>query len=133
MTGYMDSIKHFVVLVLENRAFDNVVGWLYADQNNRPKYNIPPFPEGRPPVYYGLSENTFYNQLPGDPTKYYVQKGTDNCGIPDVDPNESYCYVNRQLFELLNCANPTDESTPTMEDFSPTTPRCVPRNSKRYR
>ncbi len=117
MSNYMDKIKYFVVLVLENRAFDNVVGWLYADQSNRPKHNIPPFPEKREPVYYGLVENQYYNQFPNDATKHYVQKGADSYTIPDVDPNESYCYVNRQLFGLLNCANPGDQVIPTMGGF----------------
>ena len=26
------TIKHVVVLMLENRSFDNLLGWLYADQ-----------------------------------------------------------------------------------------------------
>jgi phospholipase C len=117
MTNYMDKIAYFVVLVLENRSFDNVVGWLYADQNNRPKYNIPPFPEGREPVYYGLFENQFYNQFQDDATKHYIQKGADNCSMPGMDPHETFCFVNRQLFELQNCVNPTDELNPTMGGF----------------
>ena len=40
----MSQIDHVVYLMLENRSFDNVVGWLYADQNNIPGINIPPPP-----------------------------------------------------------------------------------------
>ncbi len=29
------SIKHIVVLMLENRSFDHMLGYLYADQGNR--------------------------------------------------------------------------------------------------
>jgi len=29
--------KHVVVLMLENRSFDNLLGWLYADQSNQPR------------------------------------------------------------------------------------------------
>jgi len=31
----LDRINHIVVLMLENRSFDNVLGWLY-DSNNKP-------------------------------------------------------------------------------------------------
>ena len=34
-----NTIKHVVVLMLENRSFDNLLGWLYADE---PPYDCPP-------------------------------------------------------------------------------------------
>ncbi len=30
----MDRIKHVVVVMMENRSFDNLLGFLYADVNN---------------------------------------------------------------------------------------------------
>ena len=32
VTKLRNTIKHVVVLMLENRSFDNLLGWLYADQ-----------------------------------------------------------------------------------------------------
>ena len=37
----MDRIKHLVVVMMENRSFDSLLGFLYADVNNRPPINIP--------------------------------------------------------------------------------------------
>jgi hypothetical protein len=55
----IDKIEHIFVLMLENRSFDNLLGWLYAPEN-RPQRNIPEPPDGRP-TYAGLSENAFWN------------------------------------------------------------------------
>src|SRR6202158_5365800 len=38
----MEKIRHLVVLMLENRSFDNMVGYVYADKANHPPINIPP-------------------------------------------------------------------------------------------
>jgi phospholipase C len=32
----MDRIKHLIVVIMENRSFDNLLGFLYADQKNEP-------------------------------------------------------------------------------------------------
>src|SRR5215475_9451834 len=34
MSSGISGINHFVVVMLENRSFDNLLGFLYADQNN---------------------------------------------------------------------------------------------------
>lgn len=34
MTNQLASINHIVVLALENRSFDQMLGFLYTDQNN---------------------------------------------------------------------------------------------------
>ena len=38
----LGNIEHVVVLMLENRSFDNVLGWLYDPQNNQPPFNKQP-------------------------------------------------------------------------------------------
>jgi phospholipase C len=110
------NIKHIVVLMLENRSLDNLLGWLYADTGNRPRVNIPPFPEGGKPVYYGLTENTYFNTFGGgDDTKHYVTKGASSDDIPHPDPSEPYLHVNRQLFGSE--ANPPVNDWPHMMGF----------------
>src|SRR4051794_40199133 len=37
----LSSIQHIVVVMLENRSFDNMLGFLYADQGNVPPLNLP--------------------------------------------------------------------------------------------
>ena len=49
-----DEIKHIVVLMLENRSLDNVLGWLYAP-DNRPQRNIP---RENVPYFDGLVANS---------------------------------------------------------------------------
>ncbi len=112
----LDGIRHIVVLMLENRALDNLLGWLWADAGNHPKINIPPFPEHRPPVYYGLFENTFFNAFGGgDDTKHFVRKGASSDDIPHPDPSEPYLHVNRQLFGSES--NPPEGTWPAMMGF----------------
>jgi phospholipase C len=41
MAGNLAKIRHIVVVMLENRSFDNMLGWLYADQLNVPPLNLP--------------------------------------------------------------------------------------------
>jgi phospholipase C len=50
----MEKIRHLGVLMLENRSFDNMVDWLYANQGNHPPLNIP-VPASGPTTYEGLS------------------------------------------------------------------------------
>jgi phospholipase C len=52
----MDRIKHLVVVMMENRSFDNLAGFLYAKEKNVPPANIPAPPPGRQPGYDGLSD-----------------------------------------------------------------------------
>src|SRR5260370_32008772 len=55
MTGDgMDRIKHLIVGMMENRSFDNLLGFLYADVNNIPPINIPAPPPGGKTTFDGL-------------------------------------------------------------------------------
>jgi phospholipase C len=50
----LKDIEHIVLVMMENRSFDNLLGWLY-DENNRPAFNIP---DQQPPTFEGLKPNT---------------------------------------------------------------------------
>lgn len=107
----MKKIKHIVYLMLENRSFDNVLGWLY-DEQNPPKVNIP---AQTPPTFDGLKDNTYFN-LDADGNRHYVTKGTgNNMSVPMHDPHEEYEYVNDQLFGAME--NPPDGTPAKMEGF----------------
>ena len=41
MPSTLAKIQHLVVVMLENRSFDNLLGFLYAGENNRPPRNLP--------------------------------------------------------------------------------------------
>ncbi|HAS46818.1 MAG TPA: hypothetical protein DCS93_40410 [Microscillaceae bacterium] len=107
----MQKIKHIVYLMLENRSFDNVLGWLYDEQNS-PKNNIP---SQTTPYFEGLKENTYYN-IDKEGKKCYVTKGTSNkLDVPSYDPNEVYEHVNNQVFGSKT--NPSPGQKPTMSGF----------------
>jgi hypothetical protein len=44
---------------MENRSFDNLLGWLYDDQNNPAPFNIPP---QAPTAFAGLAQNCYSNE-----------------------------------------------------------------------
>ena len=52
----MEKIRHLVVLMLENRSFDNMAGYVYADRDNHPPINIPAPANEAPTTYDGLLE-----------------------------------------------------------------------------
>jgi len=113
-----DEIDHIVILMLENRSFDNVLAWLY--ENDHPHQFIPSdtFPE-----YLGLKENIlnlYTNDLVNS-----IGNVVFSCapikGIPSVeksgffnspifDPHESFPHVNTQIG--LN-----KQGMPTMKGF----------------
>jgi len=107
----MNKIKHIVYLMLENRSLDNLLGWLYTE-NNLPKINIPAQPQL---TYDGLKENTYFN-IDKEGRKHFVTKGTDNnMNVPSYDPHEKYNHINYQLFESET--TPVCSKTPTMGGF----------------
>jgi len=58
----LSRIKHVVVLMLENRSFDNVLGWLY-DSKNEPPFDCAP----RGQSFEGVSGKILTNPVP-EPT-----------------------------------------------------------------
>jgi len=89
--GPIDKIDHVVVLVLENRSFDNLLGWLYAP-GNQPSRNIPSLGS---PTYAGLTEGTYWNtpvamehDTAPESARVYAGKVSGSDRVPDPDPSE---------------------------------------------
>lgn len=107
----MGQIKHLVVVMMENRSFDNMLGFLYADRNNIPPINIPaPQPGGQPtfdgltapnptsPFWNPSNPEHFTNGAP--PAKVYATRGTTGPNpmlIPDHDPREEFDHITFQI------------------------------------
>ena len=95
----LSQIEHVVVVMLENRSLDNLLGWLY-DENAH--LNFVPTSNTRP--YDGLVEGRYSNPFRAhewDSIKYYpVVKGTGDDGftVPNWDPNEDFPNVMAQIF-----------------------------------
>lgn len=87
MSNSLGSINHVVVLMLENRSFDNVLGALYPNSS----------------AFNGLVPNyTAYNinMRDGSICWAWNQPGTDvsTMTIPNPDPGEAFQDMNYQLF-----------------------------------
>lgn len=94
-----DKIDHIVVAMLENRSLDNVLGWLYADQGNRPTHNIP---HRSSPIYDGLVLDKYWNTIPPNANvpKVYASPGVTMYPdkTPYPDPGEVCPYMYEQMF-----------------------------------
>ena len=110
-----DKIDHVVVLMLENRSLDNVLGWLYGDQ--QPQLFIG---ADTTAVYQGLQTGSYSNQY--DDRVIPATRGTTGATghdgvapqpmrVPGFDPGEAYAHVNQQLFGSPSA--PTTKNPPS--------------------
>jgi phospholipase C len=89
-TNLLGRIEHIVVLMLENRSFDNLLGWLYDPANPAPFNRVPP---GN---FEGVYGKPLSNLTPtGQPVA--VGKGDDPTA-PFPDPGETFQEVYAQIF-----------------------------------
>ncbi len=104
----LNAVEHIVVLMLENRSFDHMLGYLYADSGNFS-------PAGDP--FEGLtgtescpgtdgSQVGVYRLLPSTPDVYFM---------PGADPGEGYQATNEQLYGTA--AAPKAGTVPSMTGF----------------
>lgn len=91
------KIDHVVVLMMENRSLDNLLGWLY--EHKQPHHFIP---EGTPQQFNGLANADYANPLDlNDPhSEIKASKGTGNFRVPNPDPNEEFKHMNQQQYGL---------------------------------
>jgi phospholipase C len=98
--NFLNDIEHVVVVMMENRSFDSVLGWLYEDSNNFPPHNIP---EKAQPTFDGLLPNTFSNMHDGrkvfasHPPTPWPPKFNASL-VPDPDPHEEFDHITNQVF-----------------------------------
>src|ERR1039458_9487738 len=112
----MKNIEHIVVVMMENRSFDNLLGWLYDNQNNRPACNIPP---QNPPIFEGLAGKDCSNTLNSinvnvtRPPTGWPPSNNPNV-VPTPDPNEEFDFVTNQIF---GTKTPGPDDVPNMSGF----------------
>ncbi|AWF80548.1 phosphoesterase [Microbulbifer sp. A4B17] len=86
----LDQIDHIVVVMLENRSFDHMLGFLYTDQNNQS-------PLGHP--YEGLTGEEANPDGKGNTVKVFkIPSDQHPYYWPGVNPGEGYYSTNSQLF-----------------------------------
>ena len=93
-------IEHVVVLMLENRSFDSMLGRLYA----------------KGPGFDGLSGDESNPQAGANEVRVWGSDATDAAAmsIPDPDPGELWTDINMQLFGLHGAPG---TGVPTMNGF----------------
>lgn len=100
------QIKHVVILMMENRSFDNMLAWLY--ENDEPDHFIPGYAERK---YYGLAglDLNQYTNVLKDPAGNVIYSCAPLKGVPSVsdcdllnspqfDPYEEFPHVTHQIF-----------------------------------
>lgn len=87
------GFDHLVVLMGENRSFDNLLGFLYTSDD---------LPDGE--TFEGLAFGDYRNTSPdGTEVAAHVYDGAtdDIMGRPNPDPGEEFPHVNTQLFDTV--------------------------------
>ncbi len=115
MKDMLDSFDHVVVVMLENRSFDNILGGIYPDgvPTNAPlgKTFDGIFKDGhiKPDLKNPIPTDAPNN--PDNKTEIAVSL-TSDYHQPFPDPGETYPHVNTQLFNKPNCKNKGDKHAP---------------------
>jgi phospholipase C len=91
MANQLGKIDHIVQLMLENRSFDHMLGFLYADSGNRS-------PAGQ--EFDGLTGEEWNPDDLGRQVRVYkIQKtGAHPYLMPGADPGEGFLNTNYQLY-----------------------------------
>jgi phospholipase C len=107
MPNQLSSIKHIVQLMLENRSFDQMLGFLYTDSGNRS-------PNGDP--YEGLTGTETNPDDAGRQVQVFrIDKAIKNpYFMPGADPGEGFLNTN---FQLFSTDDPVHGATPTNQGF----------------
>jgi phospholipase C len=95
MANQLEKIDHIVVLMLENRSFDHMLGFLYSDNQNRSLAGDP---------FDGLTGEESNPDDLGRPVQVYKIQASDPHPylMPGADPGEGFLNTNYQLFSTDN-------------------------------
>jgi phospholipase C len=95
----LSSINHIVVLMLENRSFDHMLGFLYSDSGNVSATGA---------AFEGLIGTESNTGTKGAPVSVSKIKATGQFAyyMPGADPGEGYAATNSQLFGNANAPVP---------------------------
>jgi phospholipase C len=111
----LGSLEHIVVLVLENRSFDHMLGFLYADSGNVSPITKQPFEglTGKESNSDGTGASIPVSALAAGTTNAYF--------TPGADPGEGFVATNVQLFgEASPAAGSSATNSGFVTDFAAT-------------
>jgi phospholipase C len=112
------AVEHIVVLMLENRSLDHVLGYLYADSGNVS-------PAGDP--FEGLTGSESCPGSNGQPVTVYqiTPQTADAYFMPGADPDEGYVAYTTQCF---GTSSPASGSVAPMKGFVTSFGQAIPAN-----
>ncbi|MGH9124613.1 MAG: alkaline phosphatase family protein [Acidimicrobiales bacterium] len=87
--GALDAIDHIVVVMLENRSFDNLLGFLYPDRKTPLGHDFDGLTGSESNNTPAGAKVPVFKIAPQDPNAYWY---------PLVDPQEGFLATNEQLF-----------------------------------
>jgi len=98
-SNQLSRIQHIVTLMLENRSFDHMLGFLYADRGNKS-------PAGHP--FEGLTGKEANPDDNGNSVPVFKIKRSDQNAyfMPGADPGEGYSATNSQVFDSVSAPTP---------------------------
>src|SRR5262249_20493978 len=107
MANQLSAIKHIVQLMLENRSFDQMLGFLYESSGNRSPTNQP---------FEGLTGDESNPDDTGRESKVFkFDRNDPNLYLkPGADPGEGFFNTNYQLFST---DDPEPDAVPTNKGF----------------
>ena len=105
----LNAMDHVVLVLFENRSFDNLLGRLYQP--------------GQVEAFEGVVGKNLSNPVPdwaehgveGNAVPYGIATGMDS---PDPDPGEEYQHTNTQLFNVLDQANRFKDATEMVPPYN---------------
>ena len=112
-SNQLNQIEHFVVLMLENRSFDHMLGFLYTGQGN-----VSPLGH----AFAGLTGEESNPDEKGEPVKVFKIQADDDYAyfMPGSDPGEGYFATNEQLFasHIVNSPAPAATNQGFVKNYS---------------
>jgi phospholipase C len=114
VSGNLAKIQHVVVLMLENRSFDHMLGFLYPGKQT---------PGGQP--FEGLTGSETNVDASGKTVKVFaIEPSQPNAYfMPGADPGEGYAHTNAQLFGAETApAPPVATCSGFVTDYAATIP-----------
>ena len=112
----LGSINHVVVLVLENRSFDHMLGLLYSDSGNVSPLTKQPFE--------GLTGKESNSDATGNSVSVSTMSSTTSnvYFMPGADPGEGFAATNVQLFGEVQPTGtgPVPQNAGFVKDFAAT-------------
>lgn len=109
------NIDHIVVLMLENRSFDSLLGWLY--QNDKPEAFIPAAPGATYRGLQAIKPNDFTNTALHGMLNVAPTRGAAGFTVPDRAPGEEFDRVHTQFYGKNTGPNAPITMKGVLEDY----------------